>query len=963
MKDINESRANGNIGQGQCLSADLKLPADVVQPDAYQLLGVERFEKDIQVIKTAAMNRNHLLQRMQNAENYEDVKRLEREVGAAMVCLSDPDKKADYDRRLAADNAPEISLTLPPEATVNVAGNNVPTVEIERPVEEPSGPELPPLPPAPDSGERKLPPPSTVWTKDDQRKPKQKVKRVGNLTQDSSASFLPGEIPWETPPSWWKARSPLQKGLIVGLPAVLALGLLIVVWPSSREAVPEEQQASAKTENRHSEPAPKPVVAVATVDPAPKTAPPAVVPQNNAEPVSVGNVKRLAATREFSRTAKQPAIFRPVPIGAAVIADDGLHFAASENNATVIFDARSGQSLHTLPVTLAFDHAARFSPDGKTLLTLVPAERKLKLWNVADGQLLQERDFVPPLVPALAVSPMAGRLILTGQSGKMEVHTNFQDISQPAATFQIAGECLNLALSPGGRYCASHLNGSVEIWDLGDPNAAPVPQRKTSYDFFAVELTSFALSADGETIAAGMPDERVHIYDSDGRERVSFQAHEGPTKALEFAPNGLLLTAGDDEVRIWDANTWFPLARLRTAPAAGMVNPQSMSPFPGGGMSPANAGRFGSGSVNAGPPVAFRLTSDRKQIVVIHASGQGRVWEVSEKENPAVDVAGLVPNWKFAGPPRVLSATNAAGLAKWIECPAHDAACTAAAFSRDGKYVVTLGRDAALRFWESRTGDLHHVVNVAPAEEWNLRGLAVSPTGDVLAAPADGGRMIQLWDIAKGGNLGPIAAKAPAPYAWCDFSPDGKTLLTLTETGKLQCWNVETRQEDKAQAGRNPAANVTAAAVPLRSEKYDVALGMPTGGIWLWSLTTGSKTSLSAEASAVARLKFSRDGEFLAAAYESGKIIVWDLESAQKISEHALSPASDLIFTPDSQSMLVLTGDRKLHLLPARAGAIPKPAKETQGNHLALSPDGTLLVSAGAGGRWSFGAWAKNRIC
>ncbi len=85
----------------------LKLPRNITEPDAYELLGVPRFEPDLKKIKGAAMDRNSLLQRMQNAENYEAVKRLEREVGEAMVCLTNPEKKAEYDRSLVP-NAPAV---------------------------------------------------------------------------------------------------------------------------------------------------------------------------------------------------------------------------------------------------------------------------------------------------------------------------------------------------------------------------------------------------------------------------------------------------------------------------------------------------------------------------------------------------------------------------------------------------------------------------------------------------------------------------------------------------------------------------------------------------------------------------------------------------------------------------------------------------------------------------------------
>ena len=77
------------------------------------------------------------------------------------------------------------------------------------------------------------------------------------LTQDESASFLPGEIPWETPANWWEARSPLQKGLAIGIPVVLVLGLAVAFWPSSRKKTPGAKPVQASTEIPDSQPAPE----------------------------------------------------------------------------------------------------------------------------------------------------------------------------------------------------------------------------------------------------------------------------------------------------------------------------------------------------------------------------------------------------------------------------------------------------------------------------------------------------------------------------------------------------------------------------------------------------------------------------------------------------------------------------------------------------------------------------------
>ena len=73
--------------------------------------GLRRTSQDI---KTAAIDRNDLLQRMQNAENYEDVKRLEREVAAAMVLFDRSRKESGVRQPIGRQRSPAIPPTLPP---------------------------------------------------------------------------------------------------------------------------------------------------------------------------------------------------------------------------------------------------------------------------------------------------------------------------------------------------------------------------------------------------------------------------------------------------------------------------------------------------------------------------------------------------------------------------------------------------------------------------------------------------------------------------------------------------------------------------------------------------------------------------------------------------------------------------------------------------------------------------------
>lgn len=174
----------------------LELPEEVTNPNAYELLGLARFESDPKTIKTAAMDRNALLQRMQNAENYEAVKTLEREVGEALVCLTNPKTKAEYDQSLsqavelaevvkAPDHSAEVTQPIP---TANIATAGVKT------------------------------PPT------DGRKQSAQAERHEPKIAHKS---LPGEIPWQLKDYWWTTHPELAKRIGIGAGVLLLLILII----------------------------------------------------------------------------------------------------------------------------------------------------------------------------------------------------------------------------------------------------------------------------------------------------------------------------------------------------------------------------------------------------------------------------------------------------------------------------------------------------------------------------------------------------------------------------------------------------------------------------------------------------------------------------------------------------------------------------------------------------------------
>src|SRR5206468_3581196 len=124
-----------------------------------------------------------------------------------------------------------------------------------------------------------------------------------------------------------------------------------------------------------------------------------------------------------------------------------------------------------------------------------------------------------------------------------------------------------------------------------------------------------------------------------------------------------------------------------------------------------------------------------------------------------------------------------------------------AAFSPDGRSMLTGGWDYAARLWDANGKPL--------GDPWQHE----AAVGTVMFGP-DGKRALtlshaglaQLWDVTTGKHLGdPLPHKPFVRLAV--WSPDGRTVLTGGSDGSVWLWNVATRRLSTKQpvesAGRN----------------------------------------------------------------------------------------------------------------------------------------------------------------
>ncbi len=692
--------------------------------------------------------------------------------------------------------------------------------------------------------------------------------------------------------------------------------------------------------------------------------PPPIKPPPSSDPVktriTAGNISRLNVAGQFTIPAA-------TGFGASqnvVLSSNGSFIARKDDSQTVgIYETKTGQLLHSLPVKMNGESAARFTPDGKTLVVLC-GQNSIKSWDVLTGRLVENTSLAEanPFKQSLAFATSSDRFASVEKPREIQIHSTNKPIARILHTFSTKANIEEVTLTPDGRFLGIRYRYQVEVWDLGTGQTIKPVLRSRIDAQTLISTISFQLSPDGKLCVMGFHDGKVHIHDArDGTELASFTAHDADVLRIAFSSQGdLLWTSGraEEEVRAWQTSDWTPIARLGTSAQSS----QSLL----------------SVQKNLDPVVTFQLTDDGGQLVVLHESGKGKIWEVGNTENPNLAINSVPNDLAISGPAQVITRNNASMIQKWTESFAHANIITHIQFSVDGKYLITAGSDGMLRCWDGQTAKLYHQIALNPqtatapspvpittpfgrpigsgssfsrpgnpnvsSSPINVKQITVS-SGNLLAA-ATGDDTIKLWNIATGASLGTIADNTVA-HPWFGFTPDGNTLIVQAGSRAFQYWKVETRKRDNMITLHE---DVLAAAISPKPGPYPFALALKNGEVLVLSESGKSNKKLSNTNGPLSQLKHSSDGKQLTGRSASGNLEIWETETQASLRNVKSSSAtSDMVLTSDNLALLLGQTDGKLQVLRVSqtGGEVAPVEKSSRGHLLAISPDGKLLLSAG----------------
>jgi WD40 repeat protein len=577
--------------------------------------------------------------------------------------------------------------------------------------------------------------------------------------------------------------------------------------------------------------------------------------------------------------------------------------SAGGNGAITIWNSNTGASVQVIgDAHRGMVCSIAFHAHGNHLAS-VGSDELVKVWDLTTGQKVFERpcDSVHQFGTAygVAFSPLNPNQLAVGSDGIVTIWD--WTIGTPVHKFPVHGTLrISVAFSRDGRTLATGgWQGNVKLWDAvagGGPVFAFAETPHTRHP-----VAALAFGPDGTRLASASFDRRADVWDTTTGHNVLELPHSGLVLGVAFTPDGkLIATVGEDKVvRLWDVPTGRELLELSGHTAVcGCV---TFSP---------DGRRLASASVDRTIRIwdATPLRGHERQEAATFTKHHGEIWSLAIHR-----VGQKIVSAGFDQPALLWDAKTQQPIAEFSE---HKDITFCVAWHPDGERVVSaggVGGKFTVKVWDTKSGREAYSLPTPPGPEFFCA--AFSPDGRHLVTCRANG-LLQVWDANNGQpvrtlgtDLGVIRGVA--------FSPDGQRLVSVRTDGEVYLWDATRLGENekpqtplRSFGGHVPGPCLNVAFSPNGEQLVMCDKG---NALKVCAVETGEVLStLRGFIGDVHAVAFSPDGRWIAFGGEDSTVKIWD-RAADKVLRTFRGHkglVTSLAFTPDGKFLVSGSRDR-----------------------------------------------------